>query len=470
MNTKVTLREKIGYGFGDMASSMFWKIFGMYLLFFYTRVFGISPAVAGTMFLATRIWDAFNDPVMGMIADRTRSRWGSFRPYILFGAIPFALIGTLTFYTPALDTNGKVVYAYVAYILMMTVYTVVNVPYASLLGVMTHDANERTALSSYRMFFAYAGSLITFMIFQPLVDFFAERLGDSGARISETVSGSSVSISTMPEAWTCAVAVVGAVCAVVFFLCFGWTRERVTVAASQQGSVGRDLRNLVSNKPWWILLVAGIAVLVFNSIRDGVALFYFSDYVADGYKSPITGWTLGTIFLLLGQAGNMVGVVLSAPIARRLGNKGTFIAAMGLAAVLSLAFFALSSGSIAMMFVLQALISICAGMVFPLLWSMYADIVDYEETRSGTRPTGLILSSSSMSQKMGWAIGGAVTGWLLAAYGCGEAATGETATNGLKAMMSWIPALSCLLAVAALIFYPLDRKRMNAISETLNRR
>ena len=201
MKNSVTFREKIGYGFGDMASSMFWKIFGMYLLFFYTKVFGITPAAAGTMFLVTRIWDSLNDPIMGLLADRTRSRWGRYRPYLLWGAFPFAAVGVLTFWTPDFGMTGKLAWAYITYTAMMMVYTMVNVPYASLLGVMTPDTKIRNTFSSYRMFFAYVGSLVTFMLLQPLVDFFAGRLGGGDTdRLSGSVAGSDVAISGMPEA------------------------------------------------------------------------------------------------------------------------------------------------------------------------------------------------------------------------------------------------------------------------------
>jgi len=152
MKNSVTFREKIGYGFGDMASSMFWKIFGMYLLFFYTKVFGITPAAAGTMFLVTRIWDSLNDPIMGLLADRTRSRWGRYRPYLLWGAFPFAAVGVLTFWTPDFGMTGKLAWAYITYTAMMMVYTMVNVPYASLLGVMTPDTKIRNTFSSYQAF------------------------------------------------------------------------------------------------------------------------------------------------------------------------------------------------------------------------------------------------------------------------------------------------------------------------------
>lgn len=470
MNDRVTLREKIGYGFGDMASSMFWKIFGMYLLFFYTKIFGLAPAAAGTMFLLTRIWDSLNDPIMGLVADRTRDRRGCYRPWILRGAVPFAVLGTLTFTVPDFGPAGKLIWAYATYTAMMMVYTVVNVPYASLLGVMTADTRERNVLSSYRMFFAYAGSLATFMILQPLIDLFAGWLGD-GSRISAgDVSGSEVVMPALPAAWTCAVAVIGLVCAVLFVFCYRLTRERIRPAASDSAATaGQDLRRLLRNAPWWILFAAGVAVLLFNSIRDGVAIFYFSDYVRSEYRLPGAGWTLATLYLLLGQIGNMAGVVLAVPLSARLGKKGAFVAAMSCAALLSTLFFGLSPDDTPRLFVLQFAVSVAAGVVLPLLWSMYADIADYEEFRSGRRPTGLILSSSSMSQKIGWAVGGAVTGWLLGAFGYESSATvqSDEALEGLRSMMSWLPAAACLLAVAAAAFYPLGEKRMKTVSEAL---
>ena len=209
-NQIITLKDKVGYGFGDMASSMFWKIFGMYLAFFYTEVFGLSAVAAGTMFLVTRIFDAVTDPLMGIIADRTKSRWGKYRPYLLWIAIPFAVMGAITFYTPDFGTTGKLVYAYITYIMMMTVYSAVNIPYASLLGVMSPDPKERNVLSSYRMSFAFIGSFVTFMLLQPLVDYFG-----AGGPVSQTEG-----ISTDPMAWTKAVAVIGSICVLLFYLCF----------------------------------------------------------------------------------------------------------------------------------------------------------------------------------------------------------------------------------------------------------
>lgn len=466
----IKLKEKIGYGLGDMASSMFWKIFGMYLLFFYTKVFGISPAAVGTMLLITRVYDSVTDPLMGIIADRTQTRWGKYRPYLLWFAIPFAVVGVLTFYTPNLSESGRLVYAYITYTLMMTVYTAVNVPYASLLAVISPNPKERNTLSSYRMFFAFIGSFITFMLLQPLVDVFGGMFGSGTADAVATDVGG---ISQEPIGWTLAVAVIGALCAILFFLCFKWTRERVKpVNEEQDSSIKQDLKNLARNTPWWILMVSGIAALLFNAVRDGVALFYFTDYIQDSYRMPYFGWTMATIYLLIGQAANMLGVALAAPLSNRFGKKVTYMVAMGIAAVLSVFFFNLGKGQIIELMVLQALVSVCAGYVLPLLWSMYADIVDHQELKTGRRATGLIFSSSSMSQKMGWALGAALTGWLLAGFGYSQdvAVQSESAIYGVRLMISWIPAASCLLALIGMAFYPLSEKKVYAISKELDER
>jgi GPH family glycoside/pentoside/hexuronide:cation symporter len=197
MVEKIKLKEKIAYGFGDAASSMFWKIFGMYSLFFYTDVFGITAAAAGTMFLIARLWDSFFDVFVGIAADRTKSKWGKYRPYLLWFAIPFAVMGVFTFYAPDLSEGNKLIYAYVTYSLMMIVYSMINVPYASLLGAISADPKERNQLSSYRMSFAFIGSFVTFMLLQPLIDFFAKTF-DSEKVNQVTSAAESTVLSLWP--------------------------------------------------------------------------------------------------------------------------------------------------------------------------------------------------------------------------------------------------------------------------------
>ncbi len=274
----ITLKEKIGYGFGDAASSMFWKIFGMYSLFFYTDVFGITAAAAGTMFLIARLWDSFFDLFVGIMSDRTKTRWGKYRPYLLWFAIPFAVMGVITFFTPDFGQTGKLVYAYVTYSLMMIVYSLINVPYASLLGVISPDPRERNTLSSYRMSFAFIGSFITFMLLQPLIDFFSKQFGGEETLLASQLTDGSV--STNPVGWVMGVGAIGLLCVVLFLLCFSWTKERVEqIESEEQVSVKQDLKNLFHNAPWWILVGTGLAALLFNAIRDSVAIYYFRDYV-----------------------------------------------------------------------------------------------------------------------------------------------------------------------------------------------
>lgn len=451
----VSLKEKVGYGLGDMASSMFWKLFGSYLMIFYTDVFGLPAAAVGTMFLITRIWDSFFDPVVGIVADRTVSRWGKFRPYLLFLAVPFGVIGILTFCTPDISLQWKLVYAYVTYSLMMMVYSAINVPYASLLGVMSPVPKDRNTLSTFRMAFAYIGSFIALLLFMPMANSFSQG-------------------HTEQYGWAMSAAVIAVMCIVLFLGCFSWTRERVK-PIGKPGPLKTDLKDLLHNRPWWILLGAGVAALVFNSIRDGAAVYYFKYYIVEENYGEVTlfgiPFVLSGLYLASGQAANILGVVIAAPISNSVGKKKAYMGAMLLATVFSILFYWIGKEDIVWIFVLQVLISICAGSIFPLLWSMYADCADYSELQTGNRATGLIFSSSSMSQKFGWAIGSALTGWLLAFFGfkANEVQSME-AIHGIKMFLSWLPAAGTALSVIFISFYPLTETKMKRITEELVRR
>ncbi len=456
----IKLKEKIGYGFGDMASSMFWKLFGSYLMIFYTDVFGLPAAVVGTLFLVTRVWDSAFDPIVGVVADRTHSRWGKFRPYLLFLAIPFSVIGVLTFVTPPFGDNGKLIYAYVTYSLMMMVYSAINVPYASLLGVMSDNPKERNTLSTYRMAFAYIGSFIALLLFMPMVNFW---------------SGHRKEIAAQQQGWTLAVAVIAVMCALLFIGCFALTRERVKALHEKQAPLKEDLKDLWKNRPWWILLGAGVAALVFNSIRDGATVYYFKYFIVEEDFQTISffgvSFVLSGLYLSVGQIANIAGVILAAPVSNRIGKKQTYMGSMAIATVLSILFFWFDKDNLALIFTFQILISICAGSIFPLLWSMYADCTDYSELKTGNRATGLIFSSSSMSQKFGWAIGSALTGWLLSYFGfvANEVQQAE-AIQGIKMFMSFLPAAGTLLSIVFISMYPLSEKKMLEISAALKSR
>lgn len=457
------LSEKIGYGFGDMSSSMFWKLFSYFLPFFYSNVFGLSLADAGVLMLVTRIWDAVSDPMMGIIADRTKTRWGKYRPYLLFFALPFAVCGILLFTTPE---NGKVVWAYVTYLLMMTVYTGINVPYGSLLNVMTADSDEKSVLSSYRMFFAYGGSFIALFAWEPLCNMFDKT------RIATEGTGGLEAISTNPAAWQNAMIVIASCCLVLFLLSFLLTKEHVKSESTV--SVGQDLKLLLKNKPWWILIGAALASNLFNTVRGTTTAYFFADYIQqmvslDGKWAFLVS---AGIFLSIGEIANMAGVVLAVPMSRHLGKKSTYILSMAALICLSIAFFFLpaTAGGYWAMLAFQLVISVFTGVISPLVWSMYADVADYSEFKDGTASTGLIFSSASMAQKFGGAFGGSAVMWLLAAFGYNTIAGAvqtETAILGLRILMSWVPALVAALSILVVWFYPLTKKKMSAVQAEL---
>ena len=587
---KLRLKEKIGYGFGDAASSMFWKLFSMYLLFFYTDIFGIPLQWWVLCFWLPVYGMLLTIPIMGVISDRTKSRYGKFRPYLLWIAIPFGIIGILTFTTPDLGMKGKIIYAYVTYSLMMMVYTAINVPYASLLGVMTADGKERTTLASFRMVFAFGGSIVALALVNPLVNTFMgkditieqhshakiaiEKIDsvasgtihwidsvsmanisgsqesltegisrDSAARVlvanideisklsnqslnaivsssiekidslgkgsvaasgilsldsvtrasltgfvssakKSVLTGGVTTLNTAKtgslemlnskekelnrfldkkaqKGWQMSVAVFALIAALLFFLTFSWTRERVKPIQEKQSNLSRDLMDLLKNRPWWILLGSGVAALVFNTIRDGAAIYYFKYYLGDQTKV--------SVYFVIGQIFNIVGIIFVTPLANKFGKKRTYFMAMVMATVFSIFFYWVHKENYITILVFQSLISICAGSIFPLLWSMYADIADYSEWKTGRRATGLIFSSSSMSQKFGWTFGSAVTGWLLAYYGFKANVIQSADTqHALRMMLSFFPAIGAILSAIFIFMYKLSDSYMKEIGTKLN--
>lgn len=453
-----TLKEKIGYGFGDMSSSMFWKIFSYYLPFFYSNIFGLSLADAGMLMLITRIWDAVSDPMMGVIADRTRTRWGKYRPYLLWVAAPFAIAGILLFTTPDMGPTGKLIWAYVTYILMMTVYTAINVPYGAMLGVMTDDSNTKTVFSSFRMFFAYGGSFIALGAWEPLCNWFKSM------ECSNTGS------------WQYAMIVIAILCFLGFLLCFSMTREHVKSVTSE--SIGKDVKSLVRNSPWWILNGAAMLSNLFNTVRGATAAYFFKDYISANAFLDFGAFNLvlyAGLFLMVGEVCNMLGVALAVPLSLKFGKKSTYIISLVCLVVFSTLFFFVPNDGMGwwLMMIFQVLISICTGIVSPLVWSMYADVADYAEQKDGTASTGLIFSSGSMAQKFGGAFAGWAVMALLAAFGYNTAENAvqtPEALVGLKYLMSFIPAAIAAVSILVLVIYPLNKARMTTINAELKKR
>jgi GPH family glycoside/pentoside/hexuronide:cation symporter len=418
-------------------------MFMLYLLYFYTDVFGISAAVAGTMIGITRLWDAFTDPGVGLIADRTNSRWGKYRPYILFSALPFAVIGVLTFSTPDLSATWKIVYAYVTYALLSLAYTFVNVPYTSLMGVLTPNSLERTSISTYKLFGATMGGMIAQYLTLRLVDYFGK--GDEATGFQHTAIVFSIFV------------------AVMFFICFMSTKERITVAAQQKSSVKNDLKDLMKNRPWWILLVSGLFLLTWICIRMGANVYYFKYYVGDTNSL--------SLFLVMGSAASAAGLLLTGVLAKKIGKKRLIILSMAGNSIFTAAMFIPMPQEIYMMFAFNILSGFLGGPSFAIIWAMYADTADYSEWKFNRRATGLVFSAALFTQKMGWSLGAVIAGLLLTAFGyVAQAEQSTDSVMGIRLLMSIIPGIIGLAGASVMFFYKLDDKMMIQIEKELKER
>ena len=439
----VFLKEKIGYAVGDTASCLYWQTFSMFLMIFYTDTFVISPAVVVTMFLISRFWDAAIDPVMGVIADRTETKYGKFRPWILRGIIPFTVAGIVLFITPDISETGKIIYAYVTYTVVMMVYTMVNVPYGALLGVISPHSDERTQLASYRFIGAFTGNIIVQGTLLALVSFFGKgnyRLG-------------------YPLAMTVFAVAAGA----LFFFTFASTKERVK-PPKEKSTIRPDIKDLLKNRPWIVLCSMGLMTLIYVSIKNGAMLYYFKYYVGD-QAAAAPFMVAGTVFSILGA--------LSTPyIVRFIGSKkATFIVLTLINAASMAVFYFAGPKDFVLMYATQIIGSIPGAALFPLIWSMYADTADYGEWRFGRRATGLVFSAATFSQKMGWAVGGALAGFLLTIIGfVANVAQNDATLSGIRHMMSTIPAAIALVVIAISLFYELSDKLEKQVGRELEAR
>jgi GPH family glycoside/pentoside/hexuronide:cation symporter len=442
---RLSVTEKIGYGCGDLASNMFWQMFSIFIAKFYTDVFLLGAAAMGTMMLVTRIGDAFFDPIIGTIADRTNTRWGHFRPYLIWMAIPMALSGILTFSTPSYGGTAKLVYAYVTLTLMMLMYSSINIPYSALLGVITPNSQDRTSASSYRFVMALLPVFIIVNTAIPLVEAFGGT-------------------DTSPFGWQMAMVIYSVMAVVLFIATFMLTRERVQPPKEQKTSLSMDLRDLLRNRPWVVLCAVSISALTYINIRGTVIIYYFDYVVPNGKEFFSSVMTTGALAFI-------VGVLATPHLSKRFGKRKFYMASMSLTALLTVGFYYLPPENVPLIWGGHALINLCAAPTAPLIWAMYADTADYSEWKWGRRATGLIFSAASFAQKFGWAIGGAGTGWLLAYFDyVPNVAQSPRTINGIMLMMSYIPAVGALIAVVALWFYELDDANVETMCRELSER
>jgi GPH family glycoside/pentoside/hexuronide:cation symporter len=440
----LSVREKLGYGLGDTASHFVWDMVGFWILIFYTDTFGISAAAAGTIMLVARIWDMANDPIMGIIADRTRSRWGKFRPYLLWVSLPYAVLAVMAFSTPSFGPTGKVIYAGVTYMLLMTAYTAINLPYSSLGAVMTADGIERTSLNTYRFICAFAGQLVVSGLALTL----ARRFGGG-----DDARGYQLTLVLF-----------GGISLLLFLIAFASSKERIQPSVRQRSSLKEDLKILLTNRPWIVLSLVGLISFVMFALQNASIAYYFKYYV--GNEESVQ------LFNVVGSIALIAALPFSKPLARRFGRRNVFIASSLLSGLSFSLIYLPGADNITMIYIFNILGKIAYAPAVPLLWTMLADTADYSEWTTGRRATGLFFSASTFAQKGGWGIGGALAGWLLAAYGYVEQSAVQSgeAITGIRLMVSVFPGILYMSCAVFLIFYRLDTRTCLQMQEELEAR
>ena len=443
--------EKVGYGLGDMASNFYMGFFGLFLLYYYTDVFGISPAAAATMLLVTKIIDAISDPAMGLIADRTESRWGKYRPYLLWVAIPYAFLGYLLFLGPELSDTGKLIFAYVSYTLVMLAYTAINVPYSALLAVISPVAEERTKATQFRFIFASLGTLSVGAFATPLVRW----LGDGDELLGFRLTIVLFAVLSILLYWTT----------------FATTRERIQ-PKPHQSSVGEDFSALLKNVSWLVLVATGILIVVGLIARFASIVFYLKYYVVDDGSTVFLFFDRTAFLTSCGLIGQLVGALMTPMLAARFEKHHLVIAMNLLHVALLAACYVIPPEQYALIVVVHSLGVLTFGVTITLLFSMYTDCAEYGEWRTGKHTAGLIVSASMFSLKFGSAVGGALPGFMLAWFGfvANEVQT-DSAIAGIRLMFNVLPAVFFLAGGLMMFFYRIDRATLRRVeAELLGRR
>ena len=469
-NVKLSVGEKLGYSLGDLSANLIFQTLMTFLAFFYTDVYRVPPAAASAIIFTGGMIGAFFNPVMGIIADRTRTRWGKFRPWILWTAVPFGVMAILAFSTPDFGTRGKIAYALITYIILVLVYSANNLPYAALSGVLTGNIAERNSISSYRFVAVMVAQFIVQVLLLPLVLILGD--GDKTKGFENTM------------------AIFAGIGVLFFIITFLTTRERIVPKPEQKSSIRDDLGDLVRNRPWIAMLILTIFVFITLSLKGGSYVYYFENYLSEvqlaafldnvgfngfidglnrvltniglhGFQwpedSPTSGFSLfnggGIIFMI-------VGILFSKRLADRFGKRDVFGVGLFLSALCLLAFMFYSPEAMGLVFVTQILHGFFYGLTIPLLWAMIADVADYSEWKNNRRATAIIFSAMIFGLKAGLSIGGAMVAGILAAFGYDEslAVQAPQVISGIKMLISVFPTITFLVGVACLFFYAIDKK------------
>lgn len=525
---RLSLKEKLGYGLGDGAANIAWRGVATFLFIFYTDVFGLSPVTVGVLMLVARFSDGISDVAMGIIGDRTKSKYGKFRPWILWTAIPLGVILSLLFSSPELSSSGKIVYAYVTYIFFTLIYTANNIPYGALMAVMTGDDKERTTLGSFRMVGAFGGGMLVQGVLLFLVAYFGnvdpsievnrldkdtfsvvvstttdvsnvnikteagiadfiwddaglnpeENVPTHGKSFSmeanekyafivtgeENISPDNISIIDQKRGYSNSMYVMSVFLALFMFITFYTTKERIQPPKAQKNNLKQDLKDLFSNKPWLVLLVIGLLFNVYNSIKQGIVIIYFSHY--------LNNQLLSASYLVALMLASVAGAMITAPLGKRWGKRNLFIYALLFSGGVNALFAFVGPNDIEAIFTI-GIVSEFASAIFPtLFFVMLGDAADYSEFKNGRRATGLIYSAGSFATKFGGGIAGAIIGLVLGAFHySGQDATAiKGAIPGIIMLMSWIPAMITVLAAGLMLLYPLTQKKLDEITLELNER
>ncbi len=449
-SSPLKFKEKLGYGLGDAASNFFFQVFNLFLLYYYTDVFGLAPAAVGTMFIATKVIDAVSDPLMGLVADRTNTRWGKFRPYLFWAAIPYGLFGYAMFYSPDLSATGKLIYAYATYTLMMLAYTAINVPYSALMGVISPSSMERTKVAAYRFICAFSAGWLIATFVTPLKNILGG--GDEAAGFRLTMM------------------IFAVVSILLFWVCFATTKERVH-PEEVNSNVRSDLRALLDNGPWIALFFSSVFALTNVAMRAGATIFYFKYHVGDDGTPIFLIFDKTAVFLSLSMFALIGGVMMTQALCKRFDKRRLMIAlTLGNAAAM-FAFYFIPPDQYWLMVAVGALGAIVAGPTAALVWSMYADCADYAEWKTGRRMTALIFSASQFAQKMGLAVGAGLAGYMLSLFGfVSNEVQSASAIVGIKLMFSIFPAILAILSAVSIFFYRLDGDKVEQIERELAKR
>lgn len=477
-NNKISIIEKVGYSLGDLAANLVFQTLITYLAFFYTDIYGLKNNDASLIMLIVGLVAAFLfNPILGALADRTNSKWGKFRPWVLYTSIPLGVMALLAFTTPDFAYKGKVIYAAVTYSLLLMLYAANNLPYSALSGVITGDMGERNSISSIRFVAVMFAQFFVQVFMLPIIEYAGG--GDKAAGIEIVMT------------W---LAITGTV---MLLITFFTTRERIVPSEEQKSSLKEDLTDLFGNKPWVIVLVVTILVFVTLALKGGSYVYYFNNYVDEVELTtvikPITDFlsSIGMNFFGsdpasagfgLFNAGGiifmLVGIGLSKKLADKYGKRDVYIAGLFVSTLFILAFYFFGPTSISMMFWSQILHGFFYGITIPLLWAMIADVADYSEWKNNRRATAIIFSAMMVGLKAGLSIGGALVTWILGLYGylekdaslAKEVVQPETVAQGSKMLISVYASIPFLIAVALLFFYEINKKMEVQIEQGLSER